>query len=557
MSFDKLKYSSEKNTVIKKFLVPQRIVACNDTDKENMLLCDTPRQSAPRAENCTTVRRGGYVLLDFGCEFQGGIDLTVQVSIPRSRIRIVFGESVSEALSSIGVKNATNNHSVRDMIVETCSMSSMRYGNTGFRFVKIEPIDNDILIRGVKGVFEYKDLEYKGSFECSDALLNTIWNTAAYTVHLNMQDYIWDGIKRDRLVWIGDMHPEVSTITSVFGYDASVEKSLDYIRDETPLNRDFAHDDDACWMNTLPSYTLWWIKIHRDWYYQNGSKEYLNQQKDYMYAAAKLILPRIHDDGSLDFPSYFVDWSSKDTPAEEPGFRGCLVLALRAAAEIFAVYDDAGMSKKCLDKIGCVAKALHDFPTNKQMAAIVSLAGLADSKAVSDGVIKKDLLQGLSTFYGYYVLHALAKSGDTQAAIDVMRGFWGAMLRFGATTFWEDFDIRWIENAAPIDDIVPEGKADIHGDYGKFCYTQLRHSLCHGWASGPAPFMTKHILGVGIAEPGCRKLIITPHLGDLEWVRGTYPTPYGTVTIEHRKENGKIVSKIDVPDEITVEVNNG
>jgi alpha-L-rhamnosidase len=40
----------------------------------------------------------------------------------------------------------------------------------------------------------------------------------ADTVHLCMQDYLWDGIKRDRLVWIGDMHPEVSTINAVFGF---------------------------------------------------------------------------------------------------------------------------------------------------------------------------------------------------------------------------------------------------------------------------------------------------------------------------------------------------
>ena len=32
-----------------------------------------------------------------------------------------------------------------------------------------------------------------------------------------MQDYLWDGIKRDRLVWIGDMHPETMTIGAVFG----------------------------------------------------------------------------------------------------------------------------------------------------------------------------------------------------------------------------------------------------------------------------------------------------------------------------------------------------
>lgn len=82
------------------------------------------------------------------------------------------------------------------------------------------------------------------------------------------------------------------------------------------------------------------------------------------------------------------------------------------------------------------------------------------------------------------------------------------MLKLGATTFWEDFDISWTENAAGIDEIVPEGKTDIHGDFGKHCYKQFRHSLCHGWASGPTAFLSQKVLGIEILEPGCKKVRI-------------------------------------------------
>lgn len=36
-------------------------------------------------------------------------------------------------------------------------------------------------------------------FNEREALAVRSWLTGAYTVHLNMQDYLWDGIKRDRL----------------------------------------------------------------------------------------------------------------------------------------------------------------------------------------------------------------------------------------------------------------------------------------------------------------------------------------------------------------------
>ena len=98
----------------------------------------------------------------------------------------------------------------------------------------------------------------------------------------------------------------------------------------------------------------------------------------------------------------------------------------------------------------------------------------------------------------------MAMADDYTGALNALREYWGGMLKMGATTFWEDFSLDWMENAAPIDDIVPEGKVDIHGDWGAYCYVKFRHSLCHGWASGPVPFLTRYILGVNVLEPGSR-----------------------------------------------------
>ena len=68
------------------------------------------------------------------------------------------------------------------------------------------------------------------------------------------------------------------------------------------------------------------------------------------------------------------------------------------------------------------------------------------------------------------------------------------MLKMGATSFWEDFDITWIKNASPIDEIPDKNKSDIHADNGAFCYKGLRHSLCHGWSAIPVLFYYKYLL---------------------------------------------------------------
>lgn len=127
------------------------------------------------------------------------------------------------------------------------------------------------------------------------------------------------------------------------------------------------------------------------------------------------------------------------------------------------------------------------------------------------------------------------------------------MIDFGATTFWEDFDLDWTQNASRIDELVPPNKKDLHGDFGKHCYRGFRHSLCHGWASGPTAWLSRHLLGVHPLTPGFTKVQISPTLGKLKWVSGAYPTPHGVITVEHRQcEDGRTKSKIDAPKEIEI-----
>lgn len=94
----------------------------------------------------------------------------------------------------------------------------------------------------------------------------------------------------------------------------------------------------------------------------------------------------------------------------------------------------------------------------KQAASLMAITGLMDPQQACDEVVSVGGGKGFSTFYGYYMLETLAKAGEYEKAIDIINTFWGAMLDLGATTFWEDFNLDWIPNAAPIDEPVPAGK---------------------------------------------------------------------------------------------------
>ena len=486
------------------------------------------------------------VLLDFGREINGAARiLTFSPHSDKSAsVHITYGESVSEALSAIGQKNATNDHSVRDSEFLLPSYSDMTFNETGFRFLllRLNGKNVKLSLKAVTAVSVYRDVSALGSFCCDNETINKIYDTAAYTCKLCLQNYIWDGIKRDRLVWVGDMHPEMLTIRTVFGNIPLMAQTLEFIKNATPLPN---------WMNNMPTYSMWWMIIVRDWYFYTGDKEFLENNRQYILSLSKQICSLVSDDGSDGIGNYFLDWPTSGTKAGEYGSRALLVLALNAAAELSRYYGDTEIASLCDKKAEILKNCEWSTCGSKQTAAIMSLAGCYGEEKAANEILEGGA-EGFSTFMSYYLLKVAAKK-DMAETLSVLEEYYGAMLKLGATSFWEDFNIDWAKNASPIDEIPEDGKSDVHGDNGAFCYKGFRHSLCHGWSSAPTAFLAEEVLGIHIISAGCKKVEIKPNLGNLSWAKGTYPTPYGIISVEcKRLENGEIHTKWTAPEEIEV-----
>lgn len=541
---------AEKSALATYFLPPARIVWTSLEGVENAqsLLRPAPGQTILNEPVPPLVLSGGPdsggIVLDFGTQVSGYLELFCpganKKALPKVRIR--FGESVAETMVDVGERGAQNDHALRDQVVELPWLGKRMVGPSGFRFVRLDAAESGRPVRldQVRAVLQLRDIPYLGSFKSNDERLNKIWKTGAWTVHLNMQDYLWDGIKRDRLVWLGDMHPEVSVIGAVFGHNQVVPKSLDLIRDKTPPTE---------WMNTISSYSLWWIILHEDWYRLHGNLEYLREQREYL----KVLLPRVAalvgEDGKEKLTGgRFLDWpTAKDEVAVHEGLQAMMILALESGARLMTLLEEPAVAKTCNDAVGKLRTHIPKPSGRKSPAALCALAGLRDAKEVA-AALKKDGPKDLSTFYGYYVIQALGKAGETTTALDFIRRYWGGMLDMGATTFWEDFDLAWTENAARIDEPVPAGKKDIHGDFGAHCYVGFRHSFCHGWAGGPTAFLSHQVLGIQAAAPGFAKVRIVPDLGDLQWAEGSFPTPYGVIRVRHeRQPDGTIKTETSTP----------
>ena len=514
---------------LKRVFVPcKRVVAEDKCENsriipENKVIRNFVASDYPECQ----VYEGGFILLDFGKELAGGIKIVTSKSgTPKVRIR--FGESVSECC---GTPNG--DHAFHDAVLTLPAYASLDFGNTGFRFARLDVVEGTLSLLNVIAIAEMRELEKLGTFTSSDERLNAVYDTAVHTVHLNIQDYIYDGVKRDRLIWGGDMHPEVAAVLRVFGAVDEIDKSLEQL---------CFHSLPDKFINTLSSYPLWVLLCIRDFWFCSGRRDILEKYAPFIIKTAAQYSSIVSEDGSFNMPGehLFLDWPSDyDKERVLAGLQGLLALALSAAAEMkTALSLDAAPELTAVENL---KKNVIDSKLHKTASALQQLAGLADRKEV----FEHEPFKNVSTFLGYYVL--LAK--ENKNALELVKTYWGGMLDMGATSFWEDFDLDWCKNATRIDEMPVTGRPDIHADFGDHCYKGLRHSLCHGWAAGPAAWCSQKILGVMPIEAGYKKISFNPDLCNLKWAKGTVPTPHGVIKVS--LEEGK-EPVIELPDGVTL-----
>ena len=494
---------------------------------------------------------GGWILYDFGRERAG----TVRIACGRGgakviRARVCFGESVAEALSELGERGACNDHAIRDDVIALPWFGAREVGETGFRFVRLVNVGSAPFELGsVLAVETLRPMERRGTFRSSDPRLNAIFDTAVRTVHLCCQEHLWDGIKRDRLVWAGDMHPETMSILTVFGGASVLPESLDYLAAVT--------DPRTQWMNNIVNYSMWYVRNVAEWYRYTGDVDDVRRRRGYLAETIRRLAACIGPDGVLRSDDRtLLDWPTEhNAPAKEAGTQALAAIAFDEGAFLAEAAGDAALAAECRAAAAKVrSRAAPDPNGSKQAAALLALAGMARPERMFADVLGRNGHEGVSTFYGYYMLEAMSAAGENQRALDTVRDYWGAMLDVGATSFWEDFRLSWTNDCSRLDELPVAGRKDIHGDYGEFSYPGYRHSLCHGWSSGPAAWLINRVLGIRPLAPGCRKVEVKPFLGTLAWAEGAMALPGGKricVRVE-KGTDGSLEVKVDAPEGVEV-----
>lgn len=459
------------------------------------------------------------LLVDFGKETFGYIRLHGLKG--KGKLSIYYGESKEEAESSDSCETLERHevNSNGDWLSEE---------SHAFRYVKVH-LDPGMSVDSVSMLYEYLPVATRGSFRCSDTLINRIWDVAAYTLHLNTREFFLDGIKRDRWIWSGDAYQSYLMNYYLFFDSLEVRRTIEALRGKDPVT---SH------INTILDYTFYWFMGVYDYYRYTGDASFLRVFYPRMVSMMDYVLGRRDTNGMVQGLAgdwVFIDWADGLTKKGEVSFEQLLFcrsletmsLCAGLAGDTTGVTRYGDMARRLKSNIFSTfwdpnRRALIHSTEDKVVNRYANMFGIlfnyftpSQAAAVKQSVLLNDSIQQITTPYmQFYAQEALCAMGEQTHVLKEIKDYWGGMLRAGATTFWEKYD-------------PTQHGAEHYALYGR----PFGRSLCHAWGASPLYLLGKYYLGVRPLSPGYATYEVVPILGGLEWMEGDVPTPHGNVHV--------------------------
>jgi alpha-L-rhamnosidase len=492
-------------------------------------------------------QRCPYAVLDAGTETFARLKLRLR-SGGAAMLAVTTGESLNEVQRY--ARRVTD-------LIELKDGEEFTTAPTGFRYVKVMALsaaNGPAVLEPVEMQHIRYPLENTGEFHCSDDELNEIFTLSVRTLHLCMQNEVWDGIKRDQLPWMGDLYTEVRAGYLLFGDTRLARRSLAVLAEvgpapSAPLERQEYPGLRALWsipggdINDIPSYTLWWVVGLWDYWLYSGDRSLIVESAEVLLATLAHVAGWVGADGRWRLQSGwdFVDWAPLSV---EDRAIYCHLLACRALEQGIRLLELAGRAapETFNDILRRMQAAALDMQ-RQNPAAGYGTSHHANAQAISSGVLSPAEAQAvfacslepdpelsMTYWHRFLDLEAAREVGAVGWGLDYIRRHWGQSLKIGATTLWEAFDPAWMG-----DD--PHAVSMVGAGYAR--YGGYETSLCHGWSSGPAAWLLSAVLGITPETPGFESVRFTPNLGGLSAAQGCVPTPHGTVRVSLSQRAGQ------------------
>jgi len=430
----------------------------------------------------------------------------------------------------------------------------------GLRYLQVT-VTNDsepVFLDKVGVISQIYPFEKLGSFQCSDPMLNSIWELGWRTLRVCSEDSYTDTPFRERGHYAGDMYPEYA-ISLVTSGDSRLAKHTirvfmqnskeAYLGDGSNMGNDFTA------INLLVA--AWYIRMTND---QEFAEEIYPYFKNYLQRWYENRTPKgyYHPKGDTFFEWLPIDKTAALTQFQTFIYRLYQEMAYLAervndTEQIRIAYNRANETKKMINEVfwgGSANGVFFDgidkngkyltsrFPNSSLIPMAYDITQNGQDELIMRNVefdllgipspFEKENITRTTSYGGFYALAGLYAKGNAKLAEEYMIKRWSPMIYTGNDTAWEDFD-----------------------------YSNGTWTLSHAWSCGPTYFLSTETLGVKLGYPelfDSETITIAPQSEKLTWAKGTVPHPKGLVSVSWRVAGNNLYLDYTAPEGTPVKV---
>lgn len=461
-------------------------------------LC-TPQQLSQRE-----FTRGDSVIVDFGSHFVGYLALACHSagSPPDApaHLHFTFGETLSEVCESFADYQGWLSSSwlqQQDLWIDELPAEIKLPRRYCFRYLKVE-------VKAVSSKYRLRFARLQVNAVSSahtacppsttnDPQLQAIDQVAVLTLKNCMQDVFEDGPKRDRRLWLGDLRLQALVNDVTFAHHSLVRRCLylfaGHTRQDGMVSANVFVQPQVIADDTfLFDYSLFFVDVLYNYLQSTGDVATAAELWPTVRRQVELALARC-DEHHLVRDSddwwVFIDWQealNKQTSAQ-----GVLIYCLQRAiwlAEQFQPDLTAGykaqlqqLKQAALDCLWDESQEYFISGAARQVSwasqiwmVLAEVGSAAQREALMRHLLTAPPSITINTPYlRHHFVAALLQCGLRAEAVSEIKAYWGAMIDYGADTFWEIFDPQRPE-------LSPYGST-------------LINSYCHAWSCTPAWFI--------------------------------------------------------------------
>jgi hypothetical protein len=452
-----------------------------------------------------------------------------------SKVELTYAEALKDAEGRKGNRNEIEGKSisgVRDVFYPDGG-SNRRFQTLWFRTYRyvqmdIETADDPLQAHDIHGIFTGYPFQMRARFESDVPWLADMWEMNWRVSRLCAFETYFDTPYYEQLQYVGDTRIQALISLYMSGDDRLVRQAIShYDLSRIPEGITASRYPSAVGQY-IPTFSLIWIAMVHDFWQHRDDEKFVRGYLPGIRGVLAWFERRLDETGLVGPLNWwpFVDWATEWQLGIPPGGTNGqstvislqFVYALERAAEL---EEALGLAVEA-DRYRALAASINDAvrrqtwdaerglfrdTPNQQLYSqqANTMALLVD--AVPDGQ-ERDLMQRILTdttltqatyYYGFYVREALVRAGLGEQYIEQLEP-WRDMLALGLTT-------------------TPEEPEPTRSD-------------SHAWSAHPNYGLLAIVLGVRPAEPGFRRVRITPRLGSLRRASGRIPHPYGDIDVE-------------------------